>query len=100
MIEAELIPGEVGGDQSMMTPDASLVHLVHEIHQVVGGAEAAGGGKVAGTLVTPGGIQGMFGDREELHMGEAQLLHIGDQIGGQIPVAEELPFPRAAPGAR
>ncbi len=35
----------------------------------------------------------MFGDREELHMGEAQLLHIGDQIGGQIPVAEELPFP-------
>lgn len=35
----------------------------------------------------------MFGDREELHMGEAQLLHIGDQIGGQIPVAEELPSP-------
>ena len=33
-------------------------------------------------------------------MGEAQLLHIGDQIGGQIPVAEELPFPRAAPGAQ
>ena len=100
VIEAELIPGEVGGDPVHDDADASLVHLVHEIHQVVGGTEAAGGGKVAGTLVTPGGIQGMFGDREELHMGEAQLLHIGDQIGGQIPVAEELPFPRAAPGAQ
>ena len=59
MIEAELIPGEVGGDPVHDDADASLVHLVHEIHQVVGGAEAAGGGKVAGTLVTPGGIQGM-----------------------------------------
>ena len=45
--------------------------------KIIGDAEAAGGGEVAGALVAPGGIQGVLGDGEELYMGEAHLLHIG-----------------------
>ena len=53
VIEAELVPGEVGGDPVHDDADARLVQLVHEVHEVVGGAEAAGGGKVAGDTGSP-----------------------------------------------
>ena len=53
------------------------MELVDEVFQIIGDAEAAGGGEVAGTLVAPGGIQRVLGDGEELYMGEAHLLHIG-----------------------
>ena len=76
VVQAEGVPGEVGGDPVHDDADASLVELVDEVFQVVGGAEAAGGGEVAGALVAPGGVQGVLGDGEQLHMGEAHLLHV------------------------
>lgn len=42
----------------------------------------------------------MFGDRHELHMGEAHLFYVGDQIAGDVPVGEKLPFSRPPPGAQ
>ena len=77
-----------------------LVELVDEVHEVVGGAEAAGGGKVAGALVAPGVVQGVLGEGHELHMGEAHLLHVGDQVVGNPPVGEELPVSGPPPGAQ
>ena len=76
------------------------MELVDEIFQIVRDAEAAGGGKIAGALIAPGGVQGVLGDGEQLHMGEAQLLYIGHQIGGDVPIGEELPLAGAAPGAQ
>ncbi len=43
--------------------DIVLVAVVDEIAEVVRRAEAAGRGVVAGGLITPGGIVGVFGDR-------------------------------------
>ena len=100
IVQAEGVPGEMGGDPVHNHPDARLVELVNEVFQVVRGAEAAGGGEVAGALVAPGGVQGVLGDGEQLHMGEAHLLHVGYQVGGDIPVAEELPLAGAPPGAQ
>ena len=69
------------------------MELVDEVFQIIGDAEAAGGGEVAGALVAPGGIQGVLHHGEQLHMGIAHLFHIGHQILGSIPVGEELPLP-------
>ena len=77
LVEAKGIPGEVGGDPVHDDTDTRLMELVDEVFQIIGDAEAAGGGEVAGALVAPGGIQGVLGDGEELYMGEAHLLHIG-----------------------
>ena len=100
VVQAKGVPGEVGGHPVHNHADARLVELVNEVLQIVRGAEAAGGGEVAGALVAPGGVQGVLGDGEQLHMGEAHLLHVGHQVGGDIPVAEELPLAGAPPGAQ
>ena len=76
------------------------MQLVNEVLQIIRGTEAAGGGKVAGDLIAPGGIQGVLHHGEQLHMGIAHLFHIGHQILGSIPVGEELPLPGAPPGAQ
>ena len=76
------------------------MELVDEVHQIVGDAEAAGGGKVAGALVAPGGVQRVLGDGHHLHVGEAHLFHIGHQPARDVPVAEELALAGAAPGAQ
>jgi len=74
------------------------MELVHQVHEVLGGTEAAGGSEVAGALIAPGVIQGVLGDGHQLHVGEAHLLDIGHQVLGYVPVREELPLPRPAPG--
>ena len=62
LVETEGVTGEVGGDPVHDDADARLVKLVDEVFQVIGDAEAAGGGEVAGALVAPGGVQGVLGD--------------------------------------
>ncbi len=100
VVQAEGVPREVGGDPVHDDPDARLVELVDKVFQVVRSAETAGGGEVAGTLVAPGGVQGVLGDGEQLHVGKAHLLHVGHQIAGDVPVAEELALAGAPPGAQ
>src|SRR5699024_8482219 len=60
VVQAEGIPGEVGGDPVQDDAYASLVQLVDQVFEVIRRAEAAGGRKVAGDLVAPGGIQGVL----------------------------------------
>ena len=100
VVQAEGIPGEVGGHPVHDDSDAPLVQLVDEVLQVIGDAEAAGGGIIAGYLVAPGGIQGMLGQGEQLHMSKAHLLQIRDQVAGDIPVGEEFSLAGAPPGAQ
>lgn len=100
VVQAEGVTGEVGGHPVHNHANARLVELVDEVLQVVGSAETAGGGEVAGTLVAPGGVQGVLSDGEELHMGKAHFLYIGHQIAGDVPVAEKFPLAGAPPGAQ
>ena len=52
--EAVLVFGEVGGNPVEDNANVGLVAAVDEGHEVVGGAEASGGGEVASDLVAPG----------------------------------------------
>ena len=100
VVQAEGVPGEVGGDPVQNHAHARLVQLVDQVFEIVGGAEAAGGGKIAGDLVAPGGVQGVLHHGQQLHVGVAHLLHIGDQVVGGVPVGEKLPLAGAPPGAQ
>ena len=100
LVQAEGVLGKVGRDPVQNDAHPGLVELVHQVHEVLWGAEAAGGREVAGTLVAPGVVQGMLGDGHQLHVGEAHLLDVGHQVLGYVPVREELPLPRPAPGAQ
>lgn len=90
----------MGGHPVQDDADAGLVELIHQPHEVVWGAEAAGGREVAGALIAPGGVQGMLRDGEQLHMGEAHLLYVGHQIPADVPVGEHLVVAGAPPGAQ
>ena len=85
-VQAELVLGEVRRDPVHDDPDAGAVHLVHKGHQVLGGAVAAGGGKVARHLIAPAAVEGVFHDGQQLHVGVAHLGEVRDQQVGQLGV--------------
>ena len=62
-------------------------------------AEAGGRRIKAGRLVAPGRIEGIFGDRQELDMGEAHVDAIGDQPVGKLVPGEHVAIVAALPGA-
>ncbi len=99
---AVFVGGEVGGHPVQDDADAVAVEVVNEKHEILGGAVAAGGGEVAGGLVAPGAVKGMFHDRHEFHVGKAQALDVFGQEGGQFAVGEEavVLFRHPAPGAQ
>ena len=92
--QGPLVLGEVGRHPVQNDADAGLVELVHQVAEVVRGAEARGGRVVAGDLVAPGAAEGVLGHRQELHVGEAGLLDVGDQLLSQAAEAQSL-APRA-----
>lgn len=75
-----LVLGEVGGNPVQDDADARLMEAVDQGLEAVRRAKAGVGGKKARDLVAPGKVQGMLHHRHELHMGEAQLLHIGHHL--------------------
>jgi hypothetical protein len=50
-------------------------------------------------LVAPGHVERMLGDRQQLQMGEAHPLGIGDEAVGQFVIGEEAVAVAALPGA-
>ena len=84
VVQAEAILREVGGHPVHDDTDAGLMHLVHKGHEILGGAVAAGGGKIARDLVAPAAVEGILHHGQKLHMGVAHLPDIGDQLVGQL----------------
>src|SRR5690606_9820405 len=80
--------------------DALRVAAVDEPAEVVRAAEAAGGREEPRGLVAPGRIQRMLGHRQELDMGEAEVLHVRDELAGEIAVVQESAVRAAPPGTR
>ena len=69
--------------------DAVCMALIYKVHEILWGAEAGGAGVVADDLVAPGPVEGMFGDRENFDVGEAEIFDVGDELGGEFSVGEE-----------
>lgn len=67
--------GKMRGHPVEKHGDPSLMSAVYETHQPFRLAEAGRRREQADGLVTPGRIEGMFGDRQQFDMGEA---HAGD----------------------
>ena len=57
--QGEAVRGEMGRDPVEDHAQASLVEVVYQIHEILGGTEAARGGEVAGGLVSPGCVVGV-----------------------------------------
>ena len=99
--QAVAVGGEVGGYPVEEYANARGVAAVHKGHEVLGCAVAAGGGIIAGYLITPGFVQGVFHDGQQFDMGKAHLLDIGDEVVGTFTIAQEagrrgrIPLPRA-----
>ena len=73
-----LVLGEVGGHPVQNDANPGLVELVHQIAEVVRGAEARRGRVVTRHLVAPRAAEGVLRHGHELHVGEAHLLDVGD----------------------
>ncbi len=69
--EGMAIFGEMRRNPVQDDTDILLVHVVHEILEILGSAVAARRRVVAGDLVAPGGIQGVLGDGQQLNMRKA-----------------------------
>src|SRR5713226_2700734 len=68
--------------------EASLVTAVHKFHEFGGSAVAAGGGKVAESLVSPGAVEGMLHDREQLDVRVAEILDVRDELVAELAVGQ------------
>ena len=80
VVQAELILREVSRHPVHDHTDAGGMELIHKSHQVLGGAVAAGGCKIAGDLIAPAAVKRIFHDRQQFHMGIAHLCDIRDQL--------------------
>ncbi len=73
-------------------PQPFLVGPVHEGPEVGRGAVSGGGSEEAHGLVPPALVQRMLEHRKELHMGEAQRLHVGEEGVGELGIGEPVAF--------
>ena len=88
LVQTVLVLGEVRRHPVQNHADAVGVELVHEVAEVLGRTEAGGGRKVAAALIAPAAVEGIFSDREQLHVGVAHLLHVGHQQIGDLAVVQ------------
>ena len=73
--EAVGVLREVGGDPVEDDPDAVLVALVDEVHEVGRCAVPGSGGVVAADLIAPGPVEGVLGEGHEF---DVRVAHVGD----------------------
>jgi hypothetical protein len=78
-----------------MTP----VQDVHQVHEILRRAVAGRRREVAGRLVAPGAVEGVLGDRHQLDVRVAELVHVFDQAMRGVAIAEPATIFGAAPGA-
>ncbi|MDR6171997.1 hypothetical protein QE359_003026 [Curtobacterium sp. SORGH_AS776] len=86
--QGPLVLREVPGDPVHDHADAGGVQPVDEVPEVVGGAEPGSRGVVARDLVAPRSAEGVLGERQELHVGEARVLDVADELVGDLAVGQ------------
>ena len=80
----------MGGHPVHDDADACSVQLIHKGHKVLGGAVAAGRGKIAGDLIAPAAVERIFHDRQQFHMGITHPGDVRDQLVGQLGIVVGL----------
>ena len=70
--------------------DASLVARIDKVHELLRVAVARRGGVVAGRLVAPGAVEGVFHERHDLDMRVAHVAHVVHELHRQVVVGVEL----------
>jgi hypothetical protein len=108
-----LVPGEVRGHPVDDDADARLVQPVHQVAELIRGAEPGRRRVVRGHLVAPGPAEGVLGDRQELHVREPEAGDVRGELVGELGVGEtgapraqvnlvraHRPAQRVAPAAR
>src|SRR5579864_5503991 len=67
---------EVGWNPIQNDSDAALVHVVDQIHEILGCAKTRSGSKVTGGLVPPGSKKWVLHYRQKLDVGEVHALRV------------------------
>ena len=68
--------------------DAVLVQVVDQVHEILRRAVARRGSEVAGGLVSPGTVERMLHDRQELDVGEAHLVDVFGESRRRLAIGE------------
>ncbi|OPZ53035.1 MAG: hypothetical protein BWY91_02092 [bacterium ADurb.BinA028] len=82
---------EVAGHPVEDDANSVAVQVIHQQAELVGRAPTRRHGVVAGDVVAPRRHVGMLADGHELDVGEAEVLHVVDEVLGQLGVALALP---------
>jgi hypothetical protein len=82
--EAEIVGRKVAGHPIDDHAEARGVRGVDERARVVGRAEAARRREPAGGLIAPRSVEGVFGDRHEFDVREAEVAHVGDRVRRRV----------------
>ena len=80
---------KMAGDPVDDHADAFSVAAVYKCPEFIGRSVAAGGGVPTRYLIAPGSIEGVLRDRHHLDVGEAPLLHVGNQAIRQFGIGEQ-----------
>ena len=86
--EAVCVGAEAAGHPVKDDADARLVAGVHEVLELLGGAEARRGRIVAGQLIAPAAVKRVLHDGQELDVAVAHLLDVVHQFHGELVVGE------------
>src|SRR5690554_1428820 len=97
--EGVLIIGKVPRHPVQYHADVVLVTLVDQVTQIIRAPVTAGRGIIAGGLVTPGFIQRVLGNRQQLNVGEPGFQNIGNKLLCQLPIGQPAAGAMMAPGA-
>src|SRR6516164_565684 len=84
--EAMLIVGKMRGHPVEDDSDVVLMEVVDEIHEVLRGAESRTGREISSDLVTPGAVERVLHDGQELNMSEAELVDVIGEAGREFTV--------------
>ena len=98
--EPVAVLAEMGRHPVQNNAQPRLMQGVHQRHEIVRRAVAAGGGEVAGTLIAPAVVQRVLRHRQQLYKIVAHAPDVGGQLPRQLPIAEAGAVLVAAPGAQ
>src|SRR5260370_34970436 len=78
--EAVGVTREMRGSPIQKDADAGLVAAIHKLHEFRRTAEAAGGRKVAESLVAPGAVAGMLHEWGEFDVRVVEIFDVGNNL--------------------
>src|SRR6267378_1384821 len=86
--EAMRVARKMRGSPIENDADSGLMATIHKFHEFGGRAITAGGGEIAERLITPGAVEGVLHDGEQLDVGVAETFHIRDELIAKLAVGQ------------